>query len=222
MLADSLTRSAELLPLLKLDDGPEAEARAREAVAVYDELLAEGGDAAGVHTGRALAGLSLGAALALQDRHADSVRPLGEAVAALERSAAGDPVLMGRLGKGMLMLGDALIAAGRGLEASVVLHRGTQVIEDDLLSAVAHARLGFCRTELGHHEAAEDALRTADQLLRGLLLTRDSTGDGALHDGDLGAMLGDVLRGRLELLKRAGHADEAAQVEADLRHYTSR
>ncbi|MBT2224786.1 tetratricopeptide repeat protein [Nonomuraea sp. NEAU-A123] len=195
----------------------EAIGYAREAVAVYDGLLAEGVDAAGVHTGRAVAGMSLGAALALQGRHADSVRPLGEAVAALERFAAGDPVLKGQLAKGMLMLGDALIEAGRALEASVVLHRGTQVIEDDLLSAVAHAQLGFCRTELGHHEAAEDALRTADRLLRGLLLTRDSTGDG-----DLGAMLGDVLRGRLELLKQAGHTDEAAQVERDLGHYTSR
>ncbi|MEU7863135.1 hypothetical protein [Nonomuraea sp. NPDC049141] len=202
---------------LLADGRPEAEARAREAVAVYDGLLAKGSDAAGVHTGRALAGLSLGAALALQNRHAESVRPLGEAVAALERFAAGDPVLKGQLARGMLMLGDALIAAGRALEASVVLHRGTQVIEDELLSAVAHAQLGFCRTGLGHHEAAGDALRTADRLLRGLLLTRDSTGDG-----DLGAMLGDVLRGRLELLKQTGQADEAAQVEADLRHYTSR
>lgn len=124
---------------------------ARETVAVYDELPAEGGDAAGVHTGRALAGMSLGAALALQGRHGDSVRPLGEAVAALERFAGGDPVLKSQLAKGMLMLGDALIETGRALEASVVLHRGTQVIEDDVLSAVAHAKLGFCRTELGHH-----------------------------------------------------------------------
>ncbi|MEV6154805.1 hypothetical protein AB0L53_31145 [Nonomuraea sp. NPDC052129] len=97
------------------------------------------------------------AALMRQGRHADAVRPLGEAVAVLERFAAGDPVLMGHLANGMLMLGDALIEAGRVLEASVVLHRGTRVIEDDLLRAVAQARLDFCRTELGHHEEVRAA-----------------------------------------------------------------
>ncbi|WP_219468133.1 hypothetical protein [Nonomuraea rhizosphaerae] len=213
VLADSLTQSAELLPLLKLDDGTRAEGRAREAIEVYDELLAAGVDAAGVHTGRAMAGMSLGAALALQDKHADAVQPLGEAVAALERWAFGDPVLTGHLAKGMLMLGDALIDAGRALEASVVLHRGTHVIEDDLLSAVAHAQLGLCRKELGHHETAEEALRTADRLLRGLLARG--------RDDDLVAMLGEVLRGRLELLRQTGRADEAAQVERDLDRYAS-
>ncbi|MEV1245420.1 hypothetical protein [Nonomuraea sp. NPDC049750] len=100
-------------------------------------------------------------ALMRQGRHADAVRPLGEAVAALERFAAGDPVLMGHLANGMLMLGDALIETGRVLEASVVLHRGTRVIEDDLLRAVARARLAFCQSELGHHEEAEEARAAA-------------------------------------------------------------
>ncbi|MEV0348723.1 hypothetical protein AB0H88_23345 [Nonomuraea sp. NPDC050680] len=97
------------------------------------------------------------AALMRQGRHADAVRPLGEAVAVLERFAAGDPVLMGQLANGMLMLGDALIEAGRWLEAGVVLHRGTQVIEDDVLGAVAQARLDVCRAELSRHEEAEEA-----------------------------------------------------------------
>ncbi|MFI7143652.1 hypothetical protein ACIBO2_01975 [Nonomuraea sp. NPDC050022] len=101
------------------------------------------------------------AALMRQGRHADAVRPLGEAVAALERFASGDPVLMGHLANGMLMLGDALIETGRVLEASVVLHRGTRVIEDDLLRAVARARLAFCQSELGHHEEAEEARAAA-------------------------------------------------------------
>ncbi|MFG1957291.1 hypothetical protein [Nonomuraea sp. NPDC049028] len=96
-------------------------------------------------------------ALMRQGRHADAVRPLGEAVAALERFASGDPVLMGHLANGLLMLGDALIEAGRVLEASVVLHRGTQVIEDDLLGAVAQARLDFCQAELSRREEAEEA-----------------------------------------------------------------
>ncbi|WP_433512291.1 hypothetical protein ACQP2T_52500 [Nonomuraea sp. CA-143628] len=97
------------------------------------------------------------AALMRQGRHADAVRPLGEAVATLERFPSGDPVLMGHLANGMLMLGEALIEVGRMLEASVVLHRGTRVIEDELLRAVAQARLDFCRTELGHHEEARAA-----------------------------------------------------------------
>ncbi|MEU8145624.1 hypothetical protein [Nonomuraea sp. NPDC048901] len=100
-------------------------------------------------------------ALMRQGRHADAVRPLGEAVAALERFASGDPVLMGHLANGLLMLGDALIEAGRVLEASVVLHRGTRVIEDDRFRAVAQARLDFCQTELGHHEEAEQARAAA-------------------------------------------------------------
>jgi tetratricopeptide (TPR) repeat protein len=143
------------------DQGRAMAERAGIAVDVYDQLLEQGVDAVSVHTGRAMAGMSLGAALTLQGRPADAVLPLSEALAALERFASGDPVLMGHLANGMLMLGDALIEAGRVLEASVVLHRATQVIEDDLLGAVAQARLDFCQAELSRREEAEEA-RAAD------------------------------------------------------------
>ncbi|MDA0633982.1 hypothetical protein OUY22_11190 [Nonomuraea sp. MCN248] len=63
VLADSLAQSAELLTVLRLDDGPRAEARARESVRLYDELIAAGMAAQGVHAGRAGANLSLAAAL---------------------------------------------------------------------------------------------------------------------------------------------------------------
>ncbi|WP_336207875.1 tetratricopeptide repeat protein [Nonomuraea sp. LPB2021202275-12-8] len=209
VLADSLAQSAELLTMLHLDDGPEAEARAREAIALYDELVAAGVDAAGVRTGRAGAHLSLAAALAAQGRAADEVGPLREAVAALELHAPGDPLLTGYLARAMLMLGDALVAAGRALEASAVLHRGTQVIEDGYLSAVAHAQLGLCQRELGRDDAAEAALRVSDRLLRDLLAEEDD-------DEELVEMLRDVLRSRLALLEKGGQADEVALLEHDL------
>ncbi|MER6943163.1 hypothetical protein ABT294_03990 [Nonomuraea sp. NPDC000554] len=215
LLADSLAQSAELLPLLEPDDGSESEARARAAIWLYDELLDEGVDAQGVHTGRAGAYLSLASALALQGREAEAVQPLREVVAALERFARGHPVLTGYLARAILMLGDALLAAGRALEASVVLHRGTQVIEDELLGAVAHAQLGFCQMELRRDDAADEALQVAERLLRHLL---DRGGDE-----DLVHILREVLRGRLDVLARAGHSDEADQVErdlADLRRFT--
>ncbi|MEU0566668.1 hypothetical protein ABZ297_14915 [Nonomuraea sp. NPDC005983] len=217
LLADSLAQSAELLPLLELDDGSESEARAREAIWLYDELLDEGVDAEGVHTGRAGAYLSLASALALQGREAEAVQPLREVVAALERFARGHPVLTGYLARAILMLSDALLATGRALEASVVLHRGTQVIEDELLSAVAHAQLGFCQMELRRDDAADEALQVAERLLRHLL---DRGGDE-----DLVHMLREVLRGRLDVLVRAGRSDEADQVERDLaglRRFTDR
>src|SRR5690606_6303289 len=138
VLADSLAQSAELLTMLHLDDGPKAEAQAREAIRLYDELIAAGVAAEGVHAGRAGANLSLAAALASQERYEDEVAPLREAVAALERQATGNPLLGGHLARAMLMLGDALMAAGRAPEASAVLHRSTRMIADGYLSAVAH------------------------------------------------------------------------------------
>ncbi|MFD2355446.1 hypothetical protein ACFSTC_48500 [Nonomuraea ferruginea] len=124
VLADSLAQSAELLTMLHLDDGPRAEARAREAIRLYDGLIAAGVGAESVHAGRAGANLSLAAALSSQERYEDEVAPLREAVTALERYAPGNPVLGGHLARAMLMLGDALLAAGRAPEASAVLHRG--------------------------------------------------------------------------------------------------
>ncbi|MDA0633981.1 hypothetical protein OUY22_11185 [Nonomuraea sp. MCN248] len=107
--------------------------------------------------------------------------PLREAVAALERYAPGDPVLAGHLARAMLMLGEALMATGRAPEASAVLHRGTRVIRDGHLSALAHYRLGLCELRLGRDEAADAALRTADGTLRELLGERDSGHDRG-HD----------------------------------------
>ncbi|HEX4814843.1 MAG TPA: hypothetical protein VFV66_19045 [Nonomuraea sp.] len=210
VLADSLAQSSELLPLLRLDDGTEAEARAREAIAIYDDLLTTGMNAEALHTSRAGAGLTLAAALRMRGRPADAVQPLREAVAALERYATGDPALSGLPARAMLMLGDALMDAGRPLEASLVFHRGTQVTRDVRSRAVAHARLGFCQRELGRDDAAEAALRVAADLLRDLV-----AGDGA--DGSSADLLRDVLHARLKLLAKAGRAEEAHRVESDLR-----
>src|SRR5690606_41996152 len=173
VLADSLAQSAELLTMLHLDDGPKAEARAREAIRLYDELIAAGVAAEGVHAGRAGANLSLAAALASQERYEDEVAPLREAVAALERQATGNPLLGGHLARAMLMLGDALMAAGRAPEASAVLHRSTRMIADGYLSAVAHYQLGLCELRLGRGEAADAALRSADGRPRELLAHED-------------------------------------------------
>ncbi|MFG1942133.1 hypothetical protein [Nonomuraea sp. NPDC048826] len=208
VLADSLAQSAELLTMLHLDDGPKAEARAREAIGLYDELIAAGVAAEGVHAGRAGANLSLAAALAAQERYEDEVAPLREAVSALERYAPGDPLLGGHLARALLMLGDALMAAGRAPEASAVLHRGTRVIGDGYLSVLAHYQLGLCELRLGRDEAADAALRAADGRLRELL--------GEEEDEELVEMHRDVLRARLELHERAGRAGEVALVERDL------
>ncbi|MGP3955317.1 tetratricopeptide repeat protein [Nonomuraea sp. 3N208] len=209
ILADSLAQSSELLPLLRLDGGTEAEARAREAIAIYDDLMTTGMSAEALHTSRAGASLTLAAALRMRDLAADAVRPLREAVAALERYAPGNPPLSGLLARAMLMLGDALMEAGRPLEAGLVFHRGTQVTRDVLSRAVAHARLGFCQQELGRDDAADAALRVAAGLLRELLAGE--------RDEGLANLLRDVLRSRLTLLEKAGKGDEARQVEDDLR-----
>lgn len=132
VLADSLAQSAELLPLLGLDDGPRAEARARESIAIYDELLSAGVDAEGVHTGRSAAGLALACALELRGAYAEAVEPLREAVSALERFAPGNRALNSYLARALLMLGDALVEADQAMEATLVLRRATQV-ESELL-----------------------------------------------------------------------------------------
>ncbi|MGP3912031.1 hypothetical protein [Nonomuraea sp. 10N515B] len=209
ILADSLAQSSELLPLLRLDGGTEAEARAREAIAIYDDLMTTGMNAEALHTSRAGASLTLAAALRMRDLAADAVRPLREAVAALERYAPGNPPLSGLLARGMLMLGDALMEAGRPLEAGLVFHRGTQVTRDVLSRAVAHARLGLCQQELGRDDAADAALRVAAGLLRELLAGE--------RDEGLADLLRDVLRSRLTLLEKAGKGEEVRQVEDDLR-----
>ncbi|RVX47583.1 tetratricopeptide repeat protein [Nonomuraea polychroma] len=209
ILADSLAQSSELLPLLRLDGGTEAEARAREAIAIYDDLMTTGMNAEALYTSRAGASLTLAAALRMRDLAADAVRPLREAVAALERYAPGNPPLSGLLARAMLMLGDALMEAGRPLEAGLVFHRGTQVTRDVLSRAVAHARLGFCQLELGRDDAADAALRVAAGLLRELLVDE--------RDEGLADLLRDVLRSRLTLLEKAGKNGEARQVEDDLR-----
>ncbi|MEU5865034.1 tetratricopeptide repeat protein [Nonomuraea sp. NPDC047529] len=226
ILADSLAQSSELLPLLRPGAAAEAEARAREAIAIYDELLTTGMNAEALHVSRAGAGLTLAAALRLREQPAEAVGPLREAVAVLERHAPANPLLGGILSRAMLMLGDALMESGRALEASLVFHRGAQVIGDEPAAAVAHARLGFCQQELGRDDAADTALRVAHGLLRGLLTTGDPTtgaNDGHLegreHDEnrELTELLRDVLRGRLGLLEKSGRREEASQVAAELR-----
>ncbi|MEV0234511.1 tetratricopeptide repeat protein [Nonomuraea sp. NPDC050786] len=221
VLADSLAQSSELLPLLGLDSGVEAEARAREAIAIYDELLTTGMDAQALHTSRAGACLTLASALRMRNLAADAIQPLREAVAALERfgpverrfgsgsrarQEPGSPAQRELLSRAMLMLGDALMEAGRGLEAGLVFHRATQVTRDELPRAVAHARLGLCQQELGRDDAADAALRVAAGLLRDLP-ARDGVAD----------LLRDVLRGRMKLLEKAGRSDELAAVEEELR-----
>ncbi|PZG13461.1 hypothetical protein, partial [Nonomuraea aridisoli] len=205
VLADSLAQSSELLPLLRLDGAVEAEARAREAIAIYDELIAAGTDAQALHTGRAGACLTLASALRMRDLAAEAINPLREAVAELERFSPGDPMQGGLLSRAMLMLGDALMEAERPLEAGLVFHRATQVTRDAPARAVAHARLGFCQLDLGRDDAADAALRVAAELLRGVPAAR--------QDGDL---LRDVLRGRFSLLEKAGRDQEARAVEAEL------
>ncbi|MEV4107561.1 hypothetical protein [Nonomuraea sp. NPDC049695] len=220
VLADSLAQSSELLPLLGLDSGVEAEARAREAIAIYDELLTTGMDAQALHTSRAGACLTLASALRMRNLAADAIQPLREAVAALERfgpverrfssgsrarQESGSPAQRELLSRAMLMLGDALMEADRGLEAGLVFHRATQVTRDALPRAVAHARLGFCQQELGRDDAADAALRVSAGLLRDLL-AQDGVAD----------LLRDVLRGRLKLLEKAGRSDELAAVEEEL------
>ncbi|MFI7638712.1 hypothetical protein [Nonomuraea sp. NPDC049400] len=226
VLADSLAQSSELLPLLGLDGGMEAESRAREAIAIYDELLTTGMDAQALHTSRAGACLTLASALRMRNLAADAVQPLREAVAALERfgpverrfgsgsraeqeTAPGSPIQRELLSRAMLMLGDALMEAGRALEAGLVFHRATQVTRDELPRAVAHARLGFCQQELGRDDAADAALRVSAGLLRGLIL-----------QNGVADLLRDVLRGRLKLLERAGKSDELAAIEDELRRLT--
>ncbi|PRX68511.1 hypothetical protein B0I32_103473 [Nonomuraea fuscirosea] len=206
-LADSLAQSSELLPLLRLDDGVEAEARAREAIAIYDELLTTGMDAQAVHTSRAGACLTLAGALRMRELAAEAIQPLREAVAALERFSPGNPMQGGLLSRAMLMLGDALMEAGRALEAGLVFHRTTQVTRDELTRAVAHARLGFCQQQLGRDDAADAALRVSAGLLREL----------PAAESDL---LRDVLLGRLKLLEKAGKDADAKAVEAELRRLT--
>ncbi|MFC6540341.1 tetratricopeptide repeat protein [Nonomuraea salmonea] len=209
ILADSLAQSSELLPLLGLDDGAEAEARAREAITIYDQLLATGTNAQALHTSRAGACLTLAGALRMRERSAEAVQPLREAVAALERFSPGNPMQAGLLSRAMLMLGDALMEAGRALEAGLVFHRGTQVTRDPLSRAVAHARLGMCQQELGRNDAADAALRVSADLLRGL------------PDDDAPAgLLRDVLRRRLTLLEKAGGTAEAQALQDELRHTT--
>ncbi|WP_431916144.1 tetratricopeptide repeat protein [Nonomuraea jabiensis] len=215
VLADSLAQSSELLPLLGLDEGTEAEARAREAIGIYDELLTTGMHAQALHTSRAGACLTLASALRMRDLAAEAIQPLREAVAALERfgsgssveqrSGQGNPAQRELLSRAMLMLGDALMEAGRALEAGLVFHRATQVTRDELSRAVAHARLGLCQQELGRDDAADAALRVSAGLLRDL----------TAHDG-VADLLRDVLRGRLKLLEKAGKRDETAAIEAEL------
>ncbi|MEV4011455.1 tetratricopeptide repeat protein [Nonomuraea angiospora] len=215
VLADSLAQSSELLPLLGLDEGTEAAARAREAIGIYDELLTTGMNAQALHTGRAGACLTLASALRMRDLAAEAIQPLREAVAALERfspgsaveqrSGRGNPMQRELLSRAMLMLGDALMEAGRALEAGLVFHRATQVTRDELSRAVAHARLGLCQQELGRDDAADAALRVSAGLLRDL----------TAHDG-VADLLRDVLRGRLKLLEKAGRREESAAIEAEL------
>ncbi|MFI7697996.1 hypothetical protein [Nonomuraea sp. NPDC049480] len=214
ILADALAQSSELLPLLRLDDGTKAEARAREAIAIYDDLMTTGMNAEALHTSRAGASLTLASALRMRNLAADAVQPLREAVATLERHAPGTGQLSGLLSRAMLMLGDALMEAGRPLEAGLVFHRGTQVTRDMLSKAVAHARLGFCQRELGRDDAADAALRVASVLLRELIADD--------KDESLAELLRDVLHGRLKLLEKAGKNDEALQVESDLRALRTR
>ncbi|MEV3977635.1 tetratricopeptide repeat protein [Nonomuraea sp. NPDC049758] len=218
ILADSLAQSSELLPLLRPGAAAEAEQRAREAIAIYDELLTTGMNAEALHVSRAGAGLTLAAALRLREQPAAAVGPLREAVAVLERHAPANPLLGGILSRALLMLGDALMESGRALEASLVFHRGAQVIDDEPAAAVAHARLGFCQQELGRDDAADTALRVAHGLLRGLLTAGGTTANGPNGgNGELTELLRDVLRGRLRLLEKSGRREEAAQVEAELR-----
>ncbi|MDX3103414.1 tetratricopeptide repeat protein [Nonomuraea angiospora] len=215
VLADSLAQSSELLPLLGLDEGAEAEARAREAIGIYDELLTTGTNAQALHTSRAGACLTLASALRMRNLAAEAIQPLREAVAALERfgpgsvverrSGQGNPTQRELLSRAMLMLGDALMEAGRALEAGLVFHRATQVTRDELSRAVAHARLGLCQQELGRDDAADAALRVSAGLLRDL----------TAHDG-VADLLRDVLRGRLKLLEKAGRRDETAAIEEEL------
>ncbi|MFG6197366.1 tetratricopeptide repeat protein [Nonomuraea sp. JJY05] len=215
VLADSLAQSSELLPLLGLDEGTEAETRAREAIRIYDELLTTGVNAQALHTSRAGACLTLASALRMRDLAAEAIQPLREAVAALERfgpgsaveqrSGQGNPMQRELLSRAMLMLGDALMEAGRALEAGLVFHRATQVTRDELSRAVAHARLGLCQQELGRDDAADAALRVSAGLLRDLVT----------HDGVPG-LLRDVLRGRLKLLEKTGRREETAAIEAEL------
>ncbi|NUR85149.1 MAG: hypothetical protein HOY71_13780 [Nonomuraea sp.] len=127
VLADSLAQSAELLPLLAEDGGERAAERGRESVAIYDELLAAGVEAEGVHTGRAAAALALAYALELCGKHADAVAPLREAVDTLERYAPGNEQLTGYLARALLMLGDALVESGQAMEAAEVLRRATEL-----------------------------------------------------------------------------------------------
>ncbi|TYB51231.1 hypothetical protein FXF51_53870 [Nonomuraea sp. PA05] len=204
ILADSLAQSSELMPLLRLDGGAEAEARAREAIAIYDELLTTGMNAQALHTSRAGACLTLASALRMRDLAAEAILPLREAVAALERFSPGNPMQAGLLSRAMLMLGDALMEAGRALEAGLVFHRSTQVTRDELTRAVAHARLGFCQQELGRDDAADAALRVSADLLRELPVAEPD-------------LLRDVLAGRLKLLEKAGRTHDAKAVEAELR-----
>ncbi|MFI9589182.1 hypothetical protein [Nonomuraea sp. NPDC052265] len=217
ILADSLAQSSELLPLLRPGAAAEAEERAREAIAIYDELLTTGMNAEALHVSRAGAGLTLAAALRLREQPEEAVGPLREAVAALERHAPANPLLGGILSRALLMLGDALTESGRALEASLVFHRGTLLIDDEPAAAVAHARLGFCHQELGRDDAADTALRVAHGLLRGLLTPGD--GEHGLNgvNGELTDLLRDVLRGRLRLLEKSGRREEAARLEAELR-----
>ncbi|MFI6734021.1 tetratricopeptide repeat protein [Nonomuraea sp. NPDC050451] len=215
VLADSLAQSSELLPLLGLDEGTEAEARAREAIGIYDELLTTGMNAQALHTSRAGACLTLASALRMRDLAAEAIQPLREAVAALERFSPGstveqrsgqrNPMQRELLSRAMLMLGDALMEAGRALEAGLVFHRATQVTRDELSRAVAHARLGLCQQELGRDDAADAALRVSAGLLRDLVT----------HDG-VPDLLRDVLRGRLKLLEKTGRRDETAAIAAEL------
>jgi tetratricopeptide (TPR) repeat protein len=204
ILADSLAQSSELMPLLRLDGGAEAEARAREAIAIYDELLTTGMNAQALHTSRAGACLTLASALRMRDLAAEAIQPLREAVAALERFSPGSPMQGGLLSRAMLMLGDALMEAGRALEAGLVFHRSTQVTRDELTRAMAHARLGFCQQELGRDDAADAALRVSADLLRELPVAEPD-------------LLRDVLLGRLKLLEKTGRTHDAKAVEAELR-----
>ncbi|MGR6923614.1 hypothetical protein ACU635_55940 [[Actinomadura] parvosata] len=215
ILADSLAQSSEMMPLLRLDGGAEAEARAREAIAIYDELLTTGMNAQALHTSRAGACLTLASALRMRDLAAEAIQPLREAVAALERFSPGNPMQAGLLSRAMLMLGDALMEAGRALEAGLVFHRSTQVTRDGLSRAVAHARLGFCQQELGRDDAADAALRVAADLLREL----PGAEQGLLQDvpGKGQDLLREVLAARAELLGRMGRAEEAKAVEEELR-----
>ncbi|MGW0195794.1 tetratricopeptide repeat protein [Nonomuraea sp. NPDC003201] len=215
VLADSLAQSSELLPLLGLDEGTEAETRAREAIGIYDELLTTGVNAQALHTSRAGACLTLASALRMRALAAEAIQPLREAVAALERfgsgstveqrSGQGNPTQRELLSRAMLMLGDALMEAGRALEAGLVFHRATQVTRDELSRAVAHARLGLCQQELGRDDAADAALRVSAGLLRDL----------TAHDG-VADLLRDVLRGRLTLLEKTGRRNETAAIEEEL------